>query len=120
MSFLNLVVLFLCIGFFVYKRSYKIVIIYIVLFFGFIGYFLCRLDIEDYYGRNNHVFFEGKYHDTILILDRETNKIIAKGQIEIKSWNRVFIGSEKDTLDLNDWIERKAGYMANIICEIEK
>lgn len=87
--------------------------------FGFGGYFLFCLNIEDYYGRNNHVYFDGKKNDTVLLKDSDTKQILAKGIIQRKSWNRVFILSNKDTLDLNDWIIEKAGFMAPVECELK-
>ncbi len=119
MSIVALVLFLLLIIFLIYKRSLKLTIIFLILFFGIIGSFLCMLDIEDYYGRNNHVFFNGKQNDTVIILDRTTEEHIAQGQILKKSWNRVFIKSKNDTLDLNEWIEQKAGYMADVKCELK-
>ncbi|WP_144428994.1 hypothetical protein [Chryseobacterium sp. StRB126] len=88
--------------------------------FGIGVYFLHGIGIEDYYGRNNHIYFEGKEGDTVVMVNNQTQQPIATGQIQRKTWNRVFIVSEKDTLDLMDWIEKEAGYMAEVDCKLKQ
>ncbi|MEP2278475.1 hypothetical protein [Maribacter sp.] len=114
------IIIFIIVAFLLYKRSLKPVIILIIIIVMVVGGFLHLLEIEDYYGRNNHVFFDGNKNDTILILDRGNDQIIAKGLIQRKSWNRVFIKSDNDTLDLNDWINLKAEYLADVKCELKQ
>jgi len=119
MSLIALIFILIFITFLFYKRLSKLAIVFVFVVTGIIGSFLYMLDIEDYYGRNNHVFFEGKERDTVVILDRTTEELIAKGLIQRKSWDRVFIMSDNDTLELNDWLEQKAGYMADVRCELK-
>ena len=120
MTLIALLFILLFIGFLLYKRFYKLLVVFLIALMGLIGYFINVVGIEDYYGRNNHVFFQGKKNDIVILINKNTNQIIAKGQIEKKSWNRVFIKSENETLELNKWLEKKAEYMANIECELKK
>ncbi len=83
-------------------------------------WFFKVLGIEDYYGNNNHIYFEGKENDSIVMKDITTNQFISKGKIQRKTWSRIFVKTEKDTLDLKDWIEKKAGYMIEVNCELKQ
>lgn len=115
-----IVVAFLCVGLFFYKPSLKTIIILSIITIAVIIWFLKGLGIEDYYGRNHHIYFDGKENYIVIMEDKNTNKFIVEGQIQRKTWNRIFIKTEKDTLDLNDWIEQKAGYMVEVNCELKK
>lgn len=120
MVFATLILLLLIFGLLLYKRKFKAIIILSILFLGLFIYLLHGISVEDFYGRNNNIYFDGSKGDTVIMTDPNTNQFISKGQISHKSWNRVYIKSENDTLDLNDWITQKAGYMSNVKCKLIK
>ena len=97
----------------------KILILSIILVSGIIWFFK-GLGIEDFYSNNNHIYFDGSENDTVIMTDKSTSKFIAKAQIQRKTWNRIYLKTENDTIELNDWIEQKAGYMADINCALKK
>lgn len=116
-----IILLFLIIAAYIFLKSYrKIVMLMFVLFsVVLIIWFFKNLGIEDYYGINNHIYFDGKENDTIVMTEKSTGQYITKGQIQRKTWNRVFIKTDNDSLDLKDWIEKKAGYMVEVNCELK-
>lgn len=113
-----ILLLFATTGALIYKPSKKAVLISVVILVLFFGWFLINLNIEDWYGKHNHVYADGKKGDKVILLDAQTSKEIATAEIENKTWERVFVKTESDTLELNDWIEKKGGYMADVKCEI--
>lgn len=119
MVFATLILLLLIFGLLLYKRKFKAIIILSILFLGLFIYLLHGISVEDFYGRNNNIYFDGSKGDTVIMTDPNTNQFISKGQISHKSWNRVYIKSKNDTLDLNDWITQKAGYMVEVKCELK-
>lgn len=124
MPFIIIIILvIIAVLYFLYRKYPKTAITISVLLtavFGLIFFGLWALDIEDRYGANNNIYFDGKENDTVVMTYRSTKQTIAKGQIQRKTWDKVFIKSETDTLDLNDWIKQEAGDAIGIKCELIK
>ena len=116
-----LIIFCLIIAGFTFLKAYRKVITLIFALFSVILmiWFFKNLGIEDYYANNNHIYFDGKENDIIVMTDKINSQFIAKGQIQRKTWNRIFVKTDNDTLDLKDWIEKKAGYMVEVNCELK-
>ncbi|MEW5677221.1 hypothetical protein ABGT15_12980 [Flavobacterium enshiense] len=81
------------------KKIIISILITVVVFFGFIGWGLYLMEIEDHYGDLQEIYFESQSGD--LIINNETKKI----GIITKNWKRAdVITQQKDTLDLHDLI----------------
>jgi len=83
------------------KLKYGLLIIgtTLSLIFGFIGYGLYLMEIEDHYGDLQEIFYASKDGD--LILNKTTSEF---GTIE-KNWKRIKVnGTKKETTDLYNWI----------------
>ncbi|WP_211196184.1 hypothetical protein [Flavobacterium sp. H122] len=103
----------------VYKNPLKKTIIYLTILSCIAGgYFYNKHSIEEYYGKNKDIYFQGKSNDTIIVLASDNMSVITEGKIERKTWNRVYIKTDKNTVELNDWIKPIAReYSDSIKCE---
>ena len=85
MSLVLLIFIVLIIAFVLYKRSLKLVIISVILIMMIVGVFLHLLEIEDYYGRNNHVYFDGNENihisNPITLAKQLTNALVARTDV---------------------------------------
>lgn len=106
----------------IYKCNLKIILVYLtILFISGGGYFYHRYSIEAYYGKNKGIFFQGESNDTIIVLASDNMSVITEGKIERKTWNRIYIKTDKNTAELNDWIKPIAKeYSDSIKCKIYK
>jgi hypothetical protein len=109
-------------GFFiVYKCSLKKTLIYLALFSCIAaGHFYIKYSIEDYYGENKDIYLKGKIKDTIMAYGSDNMSVLAEGQIERKTWNRVYIKTGNNAVELNDWIKPIAKeYSDSIKCRLK-
>ena len=125
-EFIYLVVIYLVLislGFLiVYKNSFKKILIYLTILSCVAGgYFFNNYNIEDYYGVNKEIYFKGKINDTIMAFGSDRMSVLAEGQIERKTWNRVYIKANNKSIELNEWIKPIAKeYSDSIKCKIYK
>jgi hypothetical protein len=106
----------------VYKISMKIILIYLSTLSCIAGgYFYNIYSIEAYYGVNKEIYFDGEINDTIMAYGRDKMSVLAEGQIDRKTLNRVYIKTVNKSVELNDWIKPIAKkYSDSIKCEIYK
>jgi hypothetical protein len=64
--------------------------------------------IEDNYLGHEHVYFDSSKGDTVILSDGITDRFIAKEQVQCKTWDKVFIKTGNDTIEILDWIKRNA------------
>ena len=115
-----IVLILISVGFLVvYKCSFKIVFIYLMILSSIGGaYFYNRRVIKERYGKNKEMYFEGKINDTIQVIAGDNSSVLSQGYIERKTYNRIFIKVENKTIELNDWLEPiKKQYSDSIKCE---
>ena len=106
----------------VYKVSFKKIFVYITILVCItIVYFYNMNNIKTYYGINKDIYFKGEINDTIIAYCSDSVSVLAIGQIERKSFNRVYIKSDKKSVELNEWIKPIAKeYSDSIKCRIDK
>lgn len=96
-----------------------IAILLFIAFYSFVVLGLWGMEIEDKYQGHENVYFDSSKGDTVILTDIQTNQFIAKGQIQRKTWNKVFIKSEADTLEFFDWIRQKKVEITDVKCELK-
>jgi len=96
------------------------VILIFLTIYGFTILGLWSMEIEDKYQGHENVYFDSSKGDTIILTNSKTNQFISKGQIQRKTWNKVYIKSETDTLELFDWIEQNGGKITEVKCDLKK
>ena len=125
-EFIYLVLIYLALislGFLIiYKYSLKIILIYLTVLSCITGiYFYNKNSIRGYYGINREIYFDGKINDTIMAFGSDSMSVLAEGQIERKTWNRVYIKTNNKSIELNEWIKPIAKeYSDSIKCKIYK
>jgi hypothetical protein len=106
----------------VYKCSLKKTLIYLTILSCIAGgHFFIKYNIEEYYGENKDIYLKGNVNDTIRAYGSDNMSVLAEGQIERKTWNRVYIKTDNNIVELNDWIKPIANkYSDSIKCELIK
>lgn len=69
---------------------------------------LWSLDVEDFYGDKQDIFWEGSSGDIIKLIDDKTKKVLAMGTLK-KTWHRINVESNGDETTLRQWIGNEAG-----------
>jgi hypothetical protein len=125
-EFIYIVIIYLVLislGFLIiYKCPFKKIIIYLIILSCISGaYFYNKNSIKAYYGINRDIYFNGKINDTIMAFGSDSMSVLDEGQIERKTWNRVYIKSNNKSVELNEWIKPIAKeYSDSIKCKIYK
>ncbi len=103
----------------VYKYSFKKTLIYLLLFSSVISaYFYNKYNINNHYKKNKDIYYDGKINDTIIAIGSDSMSVLSLGQIDRKSWNRVYIKTKDDAVELNEWIKPIARkYNESIRCK---
>lgn len=82
-----------------------------VLFVAFLSLMtlgLWALDIEDFYGNKNEIYWEGSSGDSIKLIDDNTKQVLATGILE-KTWHRINIKTNQKEIDILAWLENETG-----------
>lgn len=77
-------------------------------FLGFISLGLWSMDVEDLYGNKQEIFWQGSSGDTVKLIDRNTQVLLATGILK-KTWHRINIESNGGEKDIVDWLEKESG-----------
>lgn len=106
----------------VYKYSLKKTLLYLTIVSSIAsGHFFIKYNIKEYYGENKDIYFKGNVTDTIIAIGSDKMSVLAEGQIERKTWNRVYIKTNNQTLELKEWIKPIATkYSDSIKCVLIK
>ncbi|RZJ74674.1 MAG: hypothetical protein EOO47_20805 [Flavobacterium sp.] len=93
------------------KKTKWIVGVVAILFTTFLTFMalgLWSLDVEDFYGDKQDIFWEGSSGDIIKLIDDKTKKVLAMGTLK-KTWHRINVESNGDETTLRQWIGNEAG-----------
>lgn len=103
----------------VYKCSIKKKLAFLTVLSCLTGlYFYNKNEIKNHYTINKHIYYDGKINDSIIAIGSDSMSVLSQGQIARISWNRVYIKSNDDSVELNEWIKPIAKkYSDSIKCE---
>ena len=82
-------------------------------------YFYINNNIKNHYRVNKDIYYDGKVNDTIIAIGSDCLSVLSEGQIDRKTWNRVYIKTENNSVELNEWIKPIAKkYSDSISCRL--